>query len=161
MRKRENVHSTAASPQAYISAVCVCVHTCQCFFFFSADVTLCVFVVWIQLSGWCVKSLTASLRLVRTGRQRHPRKGERGEDRDVGQAGFTVGPVRVSWAVSRRERWENRGQLLSLLMSTHFFHQLSIYRPVLHFVPSIHRHTRTHTPERHKRLQVIPQRNSQ
>lgn len=93
MRKRENVHSTTASPQAYISSVCVCVHTCQCFFFLP-DVTLCVFVVWIQLSGWCVKSLTASLRLARTGRQRHPREGER-----------------------RTETWDRPGLLLGRSMS--------------------------------------------
>lgn len=49
------------------------------------------------------------------------------------------------------------GQLLSPLMSTHFFHQLSIYRPVLHSVPSSHaRKARRLKPS----LQVIPNKKS-
>lgn len=76
MRKRENVHSSTASPQAYISAVFAFTPVSGGFFLPPA-VTLCVFAVWMQLSGWRVKSLTASLRLARTGRQRRSREGER------------------------------------------------------------------------------------
>lgn len=91
----------------------------------------CVFVVWMQLSGWRVKSLTASLRLARTGRQRRSREGERRtETRD--RPGLLSGrSVSVQPSAGRRGE-KMGGQLLSPLMSTHFFHQLSIYRPVLH-----------------------------
>lgn len=155
MRKRENVHSSTASPQAYISAVFAFTPVSGGFFLPPA-VTLCVFVVWMQLSGWRVKSLTASLRLARTGRQRRSREGERRtETRD--RPGLLSGrSVSVQPSAGRRGE-KMGGQLLSPLMSTHFFHQLSIYRPVLHSVPSIHaRKARRLKPS----LQVIPSNKS-
>lgn len=78
MRKRENVHSSTAFPPVY-----VCVLTAVSVFSDTHTLRVCmyvsgsVFAVWIQLSGWCVKSLTASLWLVRTGRQHHPGEGEK------------------------------------------------------------------------------------
>lgn len=137
MRERENVHSTTASPQAYISSACVCVHTCQCFFFFFSPRRDTVCVCCMNTAQRLVCEVTDSFITACTHGETAASTWRR-EDGDVGQARFTVGPVHVNSAVSRREGWENRGQLLSLLMSTHFFHQLSIYRPVLHSIPSIH-----------------------
>lgn len=90
----------------------------------------------------CVKSLTASLWLVRTGRQHHP--GE-GEDRDIGQATLNIGLVAhesSGWLVGGGGEG---GQLLSPLMSLSFFHQLSIYRAVQHSCVASHTPTCPHS----------------
>lgn len=125
-------------------------------FFSPPDVILCVFVAWIQLSGWRVKSLTASLRLARTGRQRRPREGERRTEtwdrpglllgRSVSvqpSAGGMGEKMGVGWgaaAVSFNER--------SLLSSAFNLQARPAFCPV-----------HPHTPERprlHPSLQVIP-----
>ena len=118
-----------------VHQLCICLRSHLSVFFFP-QMWHCVFVAWIQLSGWCVKSLTASLRACAHGETAASTQ-RREEDRDVGQAGFTAG-VHVSSAVSKWEGWDNTGQLLSHLMSTHFSHQLSIYRLILHSFPSMH-----------------------
>lgn len=143
-------------PHRHISAPCVFAFTPVSGVFFPPDVTVCVFVVWMQLSGWRVKSLTASLRLARTGRQRRSREGERRTE-TWNRPGLLSGRS-VSVQASAGRRGEKMGgQLLSPLMSTHFFHQLSIYRPILHPVPSNHAHkARWLKPS----LQVIPNKKS-
>ena len=90
MRKRENVHSSTAFP----TRACVCV---------------CVLFEHSSVDGVCVKSLTASLWLVRTGRQHHPGEGEKRTETQEGQARFTVGPAHVSSAVGGGGREEVGG----------------------------------------------------
>lgn len=124
--------------------VCLCSQLSVCFQKWDC-VCVSEFVVWIQLSGWLVKSLTASLWLVRTGRQHHPGKGEkRTETQDW--PGLLLGrPTSIQWLVEGGAR--KGGQLLSPLMSLCFFHQLSIYRAVQHScAPS---HPSTHIPVTH------------
>lgn len=72
--------------------------------FFRQRVCVSEFVVWIQLSDWCVKSLTASLWLVRTGRQHYPGRGKkRTEMQD--RPGLLLGrPTSVQWLVKGRAR---------------------------------------------------------
>lgn len=85
-----------------------------------------------------------------------PEKERGGRRRGTGRVYCRAGPCQFS---RQREGGVRRrgGQLLSPLMSTHFFHQLSIYRPVLHSVPSIHaRKARRLKPS----LQVIPSNKS-
>lgn len=62
---------------------------------------VCVCVCCMNTAQWlvCVKSLTASLWLVRTGRQHHPGEGEKRTETQEGQARFTVGPAHVTSAV--------------------------------------------------------------
>lgn len=145
-------------PHRHISALCVFAFTpvSVFFFFFPRRDTVCV--CCMNTAQRLVCEVTDSFITVCAHRETAASTRRREEDRDVGQAGFTVGPVHVSSAVSGREGWENRGQLLSLLMSTHFFHQLSIYRPVLHSCTPSHPATRTWKAPR---LQVIHKRNSQ
>lgn len=75
-RKCSFIHSL---PTSVYTWVCACLHSCQCVFRHTVCmyVSGSVFAVWIQLTGWCVKSLTASLWLVHTGRQHHPGEGEK------------------------------------------------------------------------------------
>lgn len=63
---------------------------------------------------FAVKSLTASLWLVRTGRQHDPGEGKK--SRDAGQARFDAGQ-----AVHGFSGWRGREQLLSPLMSIRLF----------------------------------------
>lgn len=114
----------------------------------------------MQLSAWCVKSVTASLRLthgegvvVVGGRRRlHPGEGERTvviRDRQGLLSGrsMSVEPSAGEGDRGRVRKWG--GQLLSPLMSTHFFHQLSIYRPQPppQSHPSIHTHLKGTEPD--------------
>lgn len=68
----ENVHSSTA-----ILPVYVLVFTAVSVFSDSVYVCLVLFAVWIQLNACVAKSLTASLWLVRTGRQHHPGEGRK------------------------------------------------------------------------------------
>lgn len=72
---------------------------------------------------WLVCEVTDSFIMACAHRETAPARGRRKEERDSGQARFTVGPAHISPAVSG-----GRGQLLSHLMSLWVFHQLSIYR---------------------------------
>lgn len=87
-----------------ILAMCGFVFTAVSAFFRHDTVCVSEFVVWIQLSDWCVKSLTASLWLVRTGRQHYPGRGKkRTEMQD--RPGLLLGrPTSVQWLVKARAR---------------------------------------------------------
>lgn len=152
-RKCSFIHSFPTSVY-----VCVCAHSCHCVYVY-VNVWVCV--SRMNTAQWllCVKSLTASLWLVRTGRQHHPGEGEkRTETGGTGQVYCGAGPRQSSswW----REGWWWRGQLLSPLMSLRFFHQLSIYGAVLHSCTdctplNIHPHTPTQIPVTHTQFEAV------
>lgn len=94
-RKRENVHSSTAYPLVY---VCVCVHSCQCVF---RHATVCMYgcVCCMNTAQWLVCEVTDSFITACAHRKTAPSRGRREEDRDTGQARFTVGLALVSPAV--------------------------------------------------------------
>lgn len=118
---------------------CVCVHTCQCFFQTWHHVCR------MNTAQWLVCEVNDRFIMASAHRETAASRQRREEDEDMRQARFTVRPVHVNSAVCGREGREYGGQLLSPLTSLRFFHQLSIYRTVLHSctpsTPVTHKHT--------------------
>lgn len=92
-------------PHRHISALCVFAFTPVSVFFSSRRDTVCV--CCMNTAQRLVCEVTDSFITACSHRETAASTRRREEDRDVGQAGFTVGPVHVSSAVSRREGREN------------------------------------------------------
>lgn len=74
--------------------VCVCVHSCQCVFRHADMCALCV--CCVNTAQWLVCEVCDSFIMACAHRETAPSRGRREEDRDAGQARFTVGLAHVS-----------------------------------------------------------------
>lgn len=134
MRKRENAHSSAAFPPVY-ACVCLCSQLSVCFQTRRYVCALCLLCEYSSVAGvWSLWQLHYGL--CAQGDSTIQGKERRGQRCGTGQVYCWAGPCQSN-------RWRREGvggQLLSPLMSLHFFHQLSIYRTVQHFYSSPHSH---------------------